>query len=459
VRIGSAPAMTLIPSVQYTKNDGFSLAYQIVGTGPRDMVYLPVETQNVVGNWFVPEHALFMERLASFSRLVITDRRGMGCSDRLPPGRAPTLEELADDLLVVIESAYATPTTLFAGSETAFIAMLAAATHPDRFDGMILWGASPSWHRSDDLPWEPTPDAIEANLGGIRRVTNLHAWAERFTRDAIPSWAGDPQRIATIEALSALAGSVEAWYQDQRMFFDLDLRDLVPSIHVPTLLLGRRDSMLLRIESSRYLAERLPDATLVELDGGDSLPWVGDADSVLDEIEEFMTGARRATDASRSLSTLLFTDIVGSTERAAKLGDTEWGRLLALHHQAVREELERWGGTEIDTAGDGFLASFDGPARAVRCARSIAGRIEELGLSIRTGVHTGEIEHAGTGVHGIAVHVGARVMALAGPSEVLVSSTVKDLTAGSGIDFEDAGEHELKGVPDRWHLYKVVPHD
>ena len=450
--------MTVIPSVQYTKNDaGFTLAYQVVGTGPRDMAYLPLETQNVVGNWFIPEHARFMERLASFSRLVIMDRRGMGCSDRLPPGRAPTLEELADDLFVVLESAYASPTTLFAGSETAFIAMLAAATHPDRFDGMILWGASPSWHRSDDLPWESAPDAIDANLAGIRRVTNLHAWAERFTRNAIPSWAGDPERIATIEALSALAGSVEAWYQDQRMFFDLDLRDLVSSIHVPTLLLGRRDSTMLRIESSRYLADRLPDATLVELDGADSLPWVGDADAVLDEIEEFMTGTRTTADASRALSTLMFTDIVGSTEHAVRLGDSEWGQLLERHHQVVREELTRWGGAEIDTAGDGFLASFDGPARAVRCARSISERVERLGLSIRAGVHTGEIERAGKDIRGIALHVGARVMALAGPSEVLVSSTVRDLTAGSGIVFEDAGDHELKGVPDRWRLYRVMP--
>jgi class 3 adenylate cyclase len=358
--------------------------------------------------------------------------------------------------LVVLESAYASPTTIFAGSETAFITMLAAAAHPDRFDGMILWGASPSWQRSDDLPWEPTSDAIDASLGGIRRVTSLNAWAERFTRDAIPSWAGDPERIATVEALSALAGSAEAWYQDQRMFFDLDLRDLVPTIHVPTLLLGRCESKMLRIESSRYLAERLPDATLVEFDGADSLPWVGDADAVLDEIEEFMTGTRKPADPSRSLSTLMFTDVVGSTERAAHLGDAEWVRLLELHHQAVRDELERWGGAEIDTAGDGFLASFDGPARAVRCPRSIAVRIEDLGLAVRAGVHTGEVERAGTDVRGIAVHVGARVMALAGPSEVLVSSTVKDLTAGSGIVFEDAGEHELKDVPDRWRLYRVA---
>jgi class 3 adenylate cyclase len=214
---------------------------------------------------------------------------------------------------------------------------------------------------------------------------------------------------------------------------------------------------MLRIESSRYLADRLPDATLVELDGADSLPWVGDADAVLDEIEEFMMGTRTTADASRALSTLMFTDIVGSTEHAVRLGDSEWGQLLERHHQVVREELTRWSGAEIDTAGDGFLASFDGPARAVRCARSISERVERLGLRIRAGVHTGEIERAGKDIRGIALHVGARVMALAGPSEVLVSSTVRDLTAGSGIVFEDAGEHELKGVPDRWRLFRVMP--
>jgi class 3 adenylate cyclase len=448
--------MTTIPSVQYAKNGGFTLAYQVVGTGPRDLIYLPLETPNVVGNWFVPEHARFMERLASFSRLVITDRRGMGCSDRLPPGQAPALEELVDDLLVVMETAYASPAAVFAGSETAFIAMLAAATHPDRFESLILWGASPSWHRSDELPWEPAADAIDATLGAIRRVTNLRTWAERWTRDVLPSWAGDPEKIATMEALSALAGSAEAWYQDQRMFFDIDLRDLLTSIHVPTLLLAREASTLLRIESSRFLAERLPDARLVEFEGRDALPWVGDADAVLDEIQEFMTGVRRAPDPSRALSTIVFTDIVDSTGHAARLGDAGWGELLEHHYRDVREALTRFGGVEIDTAGDGFLATFDGPARAVRCARSITDAIRELGLEVRAGVHTGEVERAGKEIRGIAVHVGARVMAFARPSEVVVTSTVKDLTAGSGLAFEDAGEHELKGVPDRWRLYRVA---
>ena len=448
--------MTLIPSVQYAKNGDFTLAYQVVGTGPKDLIYLPLETPNVVGNWFVPEHARFMERLASFSRLVITDRRGMGCSDRLPPGRAPTLEELVDDLLVVMETAYASPATVLAGDETAFIAMLAAATHPDLFDGLILWGATPSWRRSDELPWEASDDAIEASLGTIRRVTNLRAWAEAHTRDVLPSWAADPEKIALIEGLSALAGSAEAWYQDQRMFFGIDLSDLLPSIHVPTLLLAREGASLFHIESSRLLAERLPDARLVELEGRDSFPWVGDADAVLDEIEEFMTGTRRAPDTSRALATVLFTDIVDSTRRAAELGDARWHDLVEEHHVRVRQELAEHGGVEVDVAGDGFLATFDGPARAVRCACSIGERLRDVGLEVRVGVHTGEVERVGKEIRGIAVHIGARVGSLAAANEVLATSTVKDLTAGSGLTFEDAGEHELKGVPDRWHLYRVV---
>ena len=259
-----------------------------------------------------------------------------------------------------------------------------------------------------------------------------------------------------MEALSALAGSAEAWYQDQRMFHDIDLCGLLPSIRVPTLILTREASRLFRIESTRFLAERLPEARVVEFEGPDSLPWVGDSEPVLEEIEEFLTGQRRAPDARRALATVVFTDIVDSTGHATRLGDAGWSALLERHNARVRAELIRFDGVEVDTAGDGFLATFDGPARAVTCARSIAEGVRELNLEIRAGVHTGEVERLGGDVRGIAVHVGARVMALAGPSEVLVTSTVKDLTAGSGVVFEDAGEHELKGVEEPWHLYRVV---
>jgi class 3 adenylate cyclase len=448
--------VALIPTVQYVKNGDFTLAYQVTGHGAKDLVYLPTETPNVVGNWFVPEHARFIERLASFARIVISDRRGMGCSDRLSPGHAPALEDHVDDLLLVMQAAYATPVTVFAAAETSFIAMLAAATHPDRFEGLILWAASPSWIRSDELPWEDPPDKVEAHLGAIRGITNLHTWAERFTRVAVPSWADDAEKLAMMEALSAIAGSGEAWYQDQQLFHGLDLRDLLPSIRVPTLVMTRRELRLYPLESSEFLAERLPEARLVVLEGSDVFPWIGDADSVLAEVEEFLTGRRAVPDATRSLSTVLFTDLVDSTGHAARLGDAAWRRLLAEHHAAVREVLTRWEGVEVDTAGDGFFATFDGPARAVRCVVEIVRNVADLGIEVRAGVHTGEVERSDKQVQGIAVHVGARVAAIAKPSEVLVTSTVRDLVAGSGLAFEEAGEHELKGVPDRWRLYRVV---
>jgi class 3 adenylate cyclase len=446
----------VIPSTQYARNGDITLAYQVAGNGPSDLIYLLSETPNVVANWFVPEHARFMERLASFSRLIITDRRGMGCSDRLAPGTSPVLEDLVDDLLVVMESANVFSATLLAGNESAFIALLAAAAHPDRIDRLILWGPSASWQRSDDLPWEASPDKIDAELGVIRRVTNLRGWAEISTRNNVPSWANDPERVAMWEALSALAGSAEAWYQDQRMFYGIDLREVVPTIHAPTLILARPAAAGLSVESARFLAQRMPVASLIEIEGADYLPWVGDQDEVLDEVQEFLTGERTQLEPDRVLATVLFTDIVGSTVTAAEIGDRAWRDLVERHHDAVRRIVLAHRGREIDTAGDGFFVTFDGPARAVECAREIATAVEPLGVRIRAGCHAGEIETAGSDVRGIAVHIGARVMALAGPGEVLVTQTVKDLVAGSRLAFGDAGEHELKGVPDRWHLYRVV---
>jgi len=448
--------MSPIPSTQYAKNGDFTLAYQVLGMGRRDLIYLLSETPNVVANWFVPEHARYMERLASFSRLVVTDRRGMGCSDRLPPGESPVLEDMVDDLLVVMETANASPATLLAGAETAFIALMAAATHPDRVEGLVLWQPSPSWQRSEDLPWEESPDEIEASLGVIRRVTNLRGWAEVNARDSMPSWAIDPDKVAIWEALSALAGSAEAWYRDQRMFYSIDLREIVPTIEAPTLILARPANRGFRIESCRFLAERMPNATLIELDGEDYLPWAGNQGDALEEIQEFLTGERTAPRDDRPLVTVLFTDIVRSTEMAAEIGDRAWRELLVKHHDLVRRILLEHRGREMDTAGDGFFAAFDGPARAVACAREVVQAVRTLGIEIRAGLHTGEVETIDGKVGGMTVHIGARIGALAGPSEVLVSQTVRDLVAGSGLNFEDAGVHDLKGIPDRWHVYRVA---
>jgi len=446
----------MIPSVAYAKSGDLAIAYQVVGSGVKNLVYLPFEVPNLVGNWLIAEHSSFMERLALSSRLIIAERRGLGCSDRMPQGQSPTLEEHARDLIEVMNATYATPATLLAGHETAFIAMLAAAAHPDRFEALILWGATPSWRRSDDLPWEASDDEIQASLGALRSVPN-RTWAERYVRTSLPSWAGSPENVALLGAVNALCGTTETWYQDQLPFFGVDLRDLLASVRAPTLLLARPASRRYPVEGARYLAEHLPNARLVELHGADALPWAGDSGAVLDEIEGFLLSADQAApDARRSLATVLFTDIVDSTKRAAELGDARWAELLQRHNAVVREELVRFGGLEINTTGDGFFATFDGPARAVHSAQSMAARMRDLGISIRAGVHTGEIERAGNDRHGMAVHIGARVGAVAGASEVLVTSTVKDLTAGSGLSFADAGEHTLKGVPDTWHLYRLV---
>jgi len=446
------------PDTQYTWSGEFSIAYQTVGEGgPADLVYLPYWMSSVEGNWRIPPLARFMQDLAGFCRLVLMDRRGVGCSDRLTPGQAATLEEEVDDLLAVTEAAYCGQRTfLFGGQETGFALMLAAATHPDRFAGLILFSAAPSYRQFDDFPWAWSPDQVAAQVAAHRRATSVTALAEAYVRRGLSSHTGDRALVREVASLMAETEGRGAAQGDFQRFFDTDLRDLLPTIAIPTLLLHRTDDPAESIESGRYLAAHIAGAQLVELPGADVQPWAGDSGRVIEEIRAFVTGVRGETEPVRRLTTVLFTDIVDSTGLAAAMGDAEWGRTLAGHHEVVRTALERFKGEEVDTTGDGFLATFDGPARAVECARAITENVRDLGLEIRSGCHTGEIELAGPDLHGMAVHIGARVAALAGPSETLVSSTVRDLVAGSGLTFEDAGEHELKGVPDRWHLYRVV---
>ena len=443
-----------VPDTRYTWSGDFSIAYQVFGGGPVDLVYLPQFLANVEWNWMVAEHARFMRRLASFSRVIVMDHRGVGCSDGPPPGEAATLEEKVDDVLAVLGASASFRATLFGGGRSAFVAMLAAAAHPDRFDGLILFSASPSWMRSEDLPWEDSEEDWRQSLDMFHRSTSTQEWASAWAHRFAPSLR-DPE-IRSLASYSAVTGGHGGRIAEDEMLSRVDLRALLPTIRVPTLVLHRTDDPLQSVQSGRLLAERIPGAKLAELPGGDGLPWIGEADAVLDQIELFLTGERRAPEPDLALATVLFTDIVDSTAQSAAMGDRRWSEVREQHDRLIRAELRRARGREIKTIGDGFLATFDGPARGVRCAEAIALGVKSLGIEIRAGLHTGEVAFEGDDVAGLGVAIGARVGAKAGASEILVSQTVKDLVAGSGLTFEDAGEHELKGVPDRWRLYRVV---
>ena len=445
------------PDTRIARHGELPIAYQAFGEGPTDLLYLPGFFGNVEGNWGVPGLASFLERLASFTRVVVMDRRGTGCSERLAPGQAATLEEMVEDLVVVMRDASCRRTTLFAAQESAFIAMMAAATHPDRFERLILYGAAPCYRRDDEITWAWSDEEWEDAFAGYRSWKGIKDFYEGYVRSAAPSLIGDPDSTRLLAALGLMTNGPLAGEAESRRFSDIDVRSLLPVITVPTRVLHRTHDPIEPIESGRFIAERIPDAVLVELPGEDSLPWIGAAGPVLDEIERAVTGKAptEPSEAERVLATVLFTDIVGSTARASEIGDAQWRSLVERHHRAVRDGLADFRGTEVDTAGDGFFAVFDGPARAVQCALSIASAVRELGIEIRAGVHTGEVETIDGKVGGIAVNIGARVASQAGPSEVLVSQTVKDLVAGSGLVFQDAGEHELKGIPERRRLYRV----
>ena len=444
------------PDVRYTWNDGFALAYQVIGRGPQDLVYLPGFASNVDLMWDIPIYRAFLERLASLCRLITVDRRGVGCSDRLPPGVAPTLEEISDDVLAVMEAVSASQATILAVQEAVFSALLLAATQPYRISRLILFSASPSWVRSDELPDEWSAEQWDSTIRSAERLTSSRQFAEAYVRDTIPSIYDDDTMIQAFDSLLMNTTGLGAAVAEMRMFAQTDLRDVLPSITAPTLVLRREGDAPIPETSSRNLAEHIPSAEYVEIPGSDALPWVGDQEPLLEAIERFMGVEHRPPESDRRLATVLFTDIVGSSVRATALGDAGWSSLVAEHHHRVRRQLAAHDGTEIDTAGDGFFATFDGPAQAIRCALTTIEAIRELGLEIRAGVHTGEVETIGGKPGGTAVVVGARIAAAAAPSQVMASQTVKDLTAGSGLVFEDAGEHELKGVPDPWRLYRVV---
>jgi class 3 adenylate cyclase len=437
------------PETRYTKSGDFSIAYQVVGDGPLDLVYVSGWISNVELAWEEPTHARFLRRLASFSRLITFDKRGTGLSDPVPLNALPTLEERMDDLRAVLDAVGSERAALFGHSEGGNMSVLFAAAHPERTMALVTFGIFAKRIWSPDYPWAPTPENRQQTIEQLERDWG----ADMDLSGLAPSADGAfKRRLRTYLRRSASPGAAVTLL---RMNTEIDTRAVLPTIGVPTLVLHRTGDLDANVEEGRWIASRIPGARFVELAGVDHLPWVGDQDAVLDEVEEFLTGVRPSPETDRVLATVLFTDIVGSTARASELGDRRWRELLEQHHAVVRRQLERYDGHEVDTAGDGFLATFDGPARAIRCARAIGGALRELGLDVRAGLHTGECELLGGKVAGVAVHTGARVAAQARAGEVLVSQTVKDLVAGSGIEFEERGTHELKGVPGEWRLYAV----
>jgi len=441
------------PETRYAKSGDLNIAYQVVGEGPLDLVYVPGWVSNVEAMWEMPTMARFLERLTAFSRLILFDKRGTGLSDRVPNTALPTLEQRMDDVRAVLDAVGSERTALFGHSEGGGMCMLFAATYPDRTTALVTLSVFAKRIRSEDYPWAPTAEERET---GARDVEA--GWGRLSPEDVefyAPSRVGDQAFVEHLAGYLRRSASPGAAAALLRMNSQIDVRDVLPTIRVPTLCLHRVGDRDVRIEEGRYIASRIPGAKLVELPGADHWLSAGDTERLADEIEEFLTGVRPLPEPDRVLSTVLFTDLVGSTAKAAELGDRRWRDLLGEHERVVRDELARFRGREVDTAGDGFLATFDGPARAVRCARSIREPLRGLGLEVRAGVHTGECELDADKVRGIAVHTGARVASLAGPGEVLVTSTVKDLTAGSGLEFEDRGVHELKGVPGEWKLYAV----
>jgi class 3 adenylate cyclase len=385
------------------------------------------------------------------------DKRGSGLSDRTVDLDLFTLEVRLDDVRAVMDATGSREAVIFGhGDDGGALAATFAATYPDRTRGLILYEGRARGIRAEDYPYGYDPNEMFAFSQETENFWASDAYARRWLKSLAPSVAHDEQVVRWFSRLlrqSASPGTEEAF---EDVVTAMDLRSMLSAIHVPTLVMNRAGDTDIPVEGGRDLADRIPGARFVELPGIDGYPWAGDQDSILDEVETFVRGSRDAAGTDRMLATILFTDIVGSTAKASELGDAGWKELLAAHDERAKVEIARFRGIYVHTTGDGLLATFDGPARAVRCAQAIAASVEGLGVEIRAGCHTGELELAGEDVQGLAVHIGARVAALAGPSEVLVSSTVKDLTPGSGLMFEDAGEHELKGVPDRWHLYRVV---
>lgn len=439
------------PTTVYARCGDINIAYQTIGAGPPDLLLIGDFGSHIEGQWEESALADFLHRLARIGRLVTFDQRGTGVSDPVPLGTPRTLEEAMDDSIAVLDDAGVDRAVLIGiGSGTPACCML-ASTYPERFERLVIVNGFARLGRAPDHPWGIPAEAQEKMLAEIETGWGKGGAAEIFA----PSLADDDAFRAWFARYRRMGASPRRAVEGMRVVFETDVREVVSQIHLPTLIVHRSGDLHVRVGHGRDLADRIPDAEYVELDGSDHLPWIGDANAVLGEIEQFVAGQRSAIEEDRILATVVFTDIVGSTERAVALGDERWARLLDDHDRATRRQLARFRGREVNTTGDGFLIAFDGPTRAVRCAAAIRDAARAIGVEVRAGVHTGECVARGDDLGGVAIHIAARVGALAGAGEVFVSQTVKDLVGGSGIELVDRGAHSLKGVPGEWGIYEV----
>lgn len=436
--------------IRYARSGEVNVAYTVFGDGPVDLVFVPAFASHLEVSAEQPASARFLERLASFSRVIALEKRGTGLSD--PVDHTPTLEEWVDDVRAVMDAVGSERAAVVGISEGGTTAVLFAATYPERTTHLILIATYAKFAWAPDYPFGVEKEAFERLTGAVAARWGDGVMADQWA----PSRAGDPDFRAWWARYQRLSASPGMMRRLLEAYPDIDVRHVLPTIQAPTLVLHRRDDTLVDVGNGRYLAEHIPGARLVELEGRDHLYFIGDTESFLDEIQEFLTGVRQASEPDRVLATVMFTDIVESTRAASEMGDRRWRELLGRHDAVVRRQLERYRGREIKTLGDGFMAAFDGPARAIRCAHAVGEGVRPLGLAVRAGLHCGECEVVGDDLQGIAVNIAARVAPLAQPGEVLVSSTVKDLVAGAGFSFNERGAHSLKGVPGEWQLFAIA---
>lgn len=437
------------PVTEYVRAGEVHIAYQVVGDGPIDLLFVPGWVSNIELVWEEPRQADFLRRLSEFSRLVLFDKRGTGVSDPVPADRPPTLEDRLADANAVLESISSNQTAVFGFSEGGSTSALFAATYPERTSALVLWGATPRISWAEDWPWGLTRDEGIVQLKSIEAGDfSKHFGVEYF----VPSLVGDTEFLQWAGRYARMSASPAMYAALMRTNGATDVRGVLPSITAPTLVLHRNDDWVADVRASEYLADHIPGAQLVTLAGEDHWPWIGDSELALAEIQQFLVGTRPAPRTDRFLTTVLFTDIVESTQTAEELGDRAWSDLLDTHDRFTRKEVRRFQGEWVKGTGDGALATFDGPARAVDCARNLLAIAEQHGFELRAGLHTGEAERRGNDVAGLAVHIAARVSDKASPGEVLVTGIVKDLVAGSGIRFEDRGTTSLKGIPGDWRL-------